>query len=85
MRGLSELESSIQKFFDDNHEVNEHTVDFSRFKDKLEHAAKLNKTSKIIQLTKLRDCLSGYPLSIVPETARILVKPLMCSLNSLEM
>ena len=129
MRGLSELKSSVQKFFDDVHEFNEHTVlhklsddkhlnvatlkaniekqhdeyitnleqedqdralytldkttvenvkwptfsgslneDFSKFKNKFEHAAKLNKTSKIIQLTKLRECLSGYPLSLVPET-----------------
>ena len=42
--------------------------DFSKFKDKFENAAKLNKTSKTVQLTKLRECLSGYPLSLVPET-----------------
>ena len=42
--------------------------DFSKFKEKFEHAAKLNKTSKTVQLAKLRECLSGYPLSLVPET-----------------
>ena len=41
---------------------------FAKFKEKFENAAKLNRTSKVIQLTKLRECLSGYPLSLVPET-----------------
>ena len=41
---------------------------FAKFKEKFEHAAKLNKTSRTVQLTKLRECLSGYPLTLVPET-----------------
>ena len=39
----------------------------AKFREKFEQAAKLNKTSKTVQLTKLRECLSGYPLSLVPE------------------
>ena len=42
--------------------------DFGKFIDKFNNASKLNKTSKIVQLTKLRECLSGYPLTLVPET-----------------
>ena len=41
---------------------------FSKFKEKFEHAARLNRTSRTVQLAKLRECLSGYPLTLVPET-----------------
>ena len=41
---------------------------FAKFKEKFEHAAKLNRSSRTVQLTKLRECLSGYPLTLVPET-----------------
>ena len=41
---------------------------FSKFREKFENAAKLNRASRTVQLTKLRECLSGYPLKLVPET-----------------
>ena len=41
---------------------------YAKFKEKFENAAKLNRTSRTVQLTKLRECLSGYPLSLVPDT-----------------
>ena len=42
--------------------------DFGKFKEKFENASKLNRTSRTVQLTKLRECLSGYPLTLVPDT-----------------
>ena len=41
---------------------------FAKFKEKFELAAKHNRTSRTVQLAKLRECLSGYPLSLVPDT-----------------
>ena len=41
---------------------------FSTFKEKFDTAARLNRASRTVQLTKLRECLSGYPLKLVPET-----------------
>ena len=43
---------------------------FAKFKEKFDNAAKLNRTSRTVQLTKLRECLSGYPLTLVPETTK---------------
>ena len=49
---------------------------FAKFKEKFDNAAKLNRTSRTVQLTKLRECLSGYPLTLVPETTRDITEAL---------
>ena len=50
--------------------------DFAKFREKLEKAFKHNRVAKVDQLDKLRKCLTGKALALVPETTEDIEKAL---------